>query len=70
LQVFVSGAFGTASERVSAVQDVVRTSTVAIQGGLTFPLSQKFAAEVAGYYEDRQDQYRRGGGTVNLLWHW
>jgi YaiO family outer membrane protein len=70
LQVFVAGAFGTASERISAEQDIVSTSTVAIQGGLTFPLSQKLAAEVAGYYEDRQDQYRRGGGIVNLLWHW
>jgi len=70
LQVFISGAFGTASERVSALQDVVRTSTVAIQGGLTFPLSHKFAAEVVGYYEDRADQYHRGGGIINFLWHW
>jgi YaiO family outer membrane protein len=70
LQVFISGAFGTASERVSALQDVVRTSTVTIQGGLTFPLSQKFAAEVVGYYEDRADQYSRAGGIVNFLWHW
>ena len=70
LQVFISGAFGTASERISGLQDVVRTSTVALQGGLTFPLSRKFAAEVAGYYEDRENQYRRGGGIVNFLWHW
>jgi YaiO family outer membrane protein len=70
LQVFISGAFGTASERISGLQDVVRTSTVAIQGGLTFPLSPKFAAEVVGFYEDREDQYHRGGGIINLLWHW
>jgi YaiO family outer membrane protein len=70
VQVFISGAFGTASERVSGLQDVVRTSTVALQGGLTFPLSRQFAAEVVGYYEDREDQYRRGGGIINVLWHW
>ena len=70
LQIFVSGAFGTASERLSTLQDFVRSDTEILQGGVTFPLTQRFSAEVSGLYENRQGQYIRRGGSFTLLFHW
>jgi hypothetical protein len=70
LQIFASGAFGTASERFSTVQDFVRSDTEILQGGMTFPLTEQFSVEVAGLYEDRQGQYIRRGGSFALLFHW
>lgn len=70
LQVFASGTFGTASERIFALQDFTRTDTRILQGGLTFPLARRLSAEVWGYYEERQKQYIRRGGSFALLLHW
>jgi YaiO family outer membrane protein len=70
LQMFVSGTFGTAAERLSALQDFTRSDTHVWQGGVTFPLTRRISAEVWGYYEDRQKQYVRRGGSFALLFHW
>jgi len=70
LQVFASGAFGTSSERIVAVQDFTRIQSRIIQGGMTFPLTERFSAEASGYYEDRGALYIRRGGLINLIIHW
>lgn len=70
LQMFVSGTVGTAAERLSALQDFTRSDTYVWQGGITFPLTRRLSAEVWGYYEDRQKQYLRRGGSFALLFHW
>lgn len=70
LQMFVSGTFGTAAERLSALQDFTRSDTRVLQGGVTFPLTRRVSAEVWGYYEDRRKQYVRRGGSFALLFHW
>jgi hypothetical protein len=46
----------------------VQTRT--IQGGLIFPISERFSGEALGFYEDRATLYVRRGGTFNLIWHW
>jgi len=70
LQMFVSGTFGTAAERISAVQDFTRRDTRVLQGGVTFPLTRRVSAEIWGSYEDRHKQYLRRGGGFALLYHW
>ena len=70
IQVYASGTFGTASEQISAVQDFIRTDTRVLQGGVTFPLAQRLSLELWGYYEERDKQYIRRGGSLALLWHW
>ena len=54
LQMFVSGTFGPAAERLCALQDFTRSDTHVLQGGVMFPLTRRVSAEVWGYYEDRQ----------------
>jgi YaiO family outer membrane protein len=70
LQVFASGAFGTAGERVTAFEDITRADTISIQAGLNLPLTQRFSLEAIGYYEDRENLYVRSGLSFNLLLHW
>jgi YaiO family outer membrane protein len=70
LQLFASGGFGTSGERIVAVQDFTRVQTRTIQGGLIFPISERFSGEALGFYEDRATLYVRRGGTFNLIWHW
>ena len=40
------------------------------QAGAMFPRTERFSAEVAGYYEDRGFLYVRRGGSLNLIYHW
>jgi len=70
LQLFLSGGFGTSGERIVATQDFARVNSRIIQGGIVFPLSEKFSGEAVGYYEDRGILYVRRGGTFNLIYHW
>ncbi|MDQ2695507.1 MAG: YaiO family outer membrane beta-barrel protein [Pseudomonadota bacterium] len=70
LELRLSGAFGTAAERVTAADDVLRTDTTSIQAGVTLPLSPRLSLEVWGTHEDREGLYRRRGGGLNLLFHW
>ncbi len=70
VQMWFSGAFGTAGERIFAEQDFVRVSSTIFQAGIVLPLSDSFSAEVVGLYEDRGFLYTRQGGTINLLWHY
>lgn len=70
LQFFASGSFGTSGERIVAEQDFTRVSSRTLQWGATFPLSERFSAEVAGYYEDRGFLYVRRGGNVSVIYHW
>ncbi|MBI3303597.1 MAG: YaiO family outer membrane beta-barrel protein [Deltaproteobacteria bacterium] len=70
LELFASGTFGTSGERISTPQDLTRTDTRVIQGGLTFRISQRFSAEAGGYYEERRRQYIRRGTTFALALHW
>lgn len=70
LQFFASGSFGTSGERIVAEQDFTRVSSRTLQWGATFPLSERFSAEVAGYYEDRGFLYVRRGGALNVIYHW
>lgn len=70
LQFFASGGFGTSGERIVAVQDFTRVPSRILQGGVIFPISERFSGEVLGYYEDRSTLYVRRGGTFNLIWHW
>ena len=70
LQFFASGSFGTSGERIVAEQDFTRVGSRTIQGGVTFPINERFSAEAAGYYEDRGFLYVRRGGNFNLIYHW
>jgi hypothetical protein len=70
VQMFTAGTFGTSAERVGALQDLSRTSTWILQGGITFPLMNRLSAEVLGYHEDRNKQYSRRGGSIALIYHW
>jgi YaiO family outer membrane protein len=70
VQLSFSGAVGTAGERIVAVQDFVRVSSLILRGAVIFPLSRYFSGELAGYYEDRETLYLRRGGTFNLIFHW
>lgn len=70
LQFFASGSFGTSGERIVAAQDFVRVASRTIQGGVTFPINERFSAETSGYYEDRGFLYVRRGGNFNLIYHW
>lgn len=70
VQLSFSGAVGTAGERIVAVQDFVRVSSLIMRGAVIFPLSRYFSGELAGYYEDRETLYIRRGGTFNLIFHW
>jgi YaiO family outer membrane protein len=70
LQLSAAVSFGTAGERISALEDIRHVTTRIVQGGLTFPLTRRFSAEVWAYYEDRKTLYVRRGGTFNLLFHW
>ena len=70
LQFFASGSFGTSGERIVAAQDFTRVGSRTIQGGVTFPINERFSAEAAGYYEDRGFLYVRRGGNFNLIYHW
>ncbi len=69
-QVFVSGGYGTAGERIVAVQDFIRVRSTIWQGGVIFPLTARLSGEVSGYYEDRGVLYVRRGAAFNLIWHW
>lgn len=69
-QAFAAGTFGNAGERVGALQDLVRTDTLILQGGVTFPVSKNFSIEVSGYYEDRDAQYVRRGVSFALISYW
>jgi YaiO family outer membrane protein len=70
LQFFASGSFGTSGERIVAAQDFTRVGSRTIQGGVTFPITERFSAEAAGYYEDRGFLYVRRGGNLSLIYHW
>ncbi|MGH8508436.1 MAG: YaiO family outer membrane beta-barrel protein [Gammaproteobacteria bacterium] len=70
IQIFASGAFGTAGERLSIVDDISRVDTVGLQLGVSLPLAQQLSMEAIGTYEDRDASYTRGGLAVNLLYHW
>lgn len=70
LQLFASGSFGTSGERIVAAQDFTRVGSRTIQGGVTFPINERFSAETSGYYEDRGFLYVRRGGNFNLIYHW
>lgn len=70
LQFFASGSFGTSGERIVAEQDFTRVGSRTIQGGVTFPINERFSAEASGYYEDRGFLYVRRGGNFNLIYHW
>ena len=70
LQLFASGSFGTSGERIVAAQDFTRVGSRTIQGGVTFPLTERFSAEASGYYEDRGFLYIRRGGNLSLIYHW
>ncbi len=70
VQLFASGSFGTSGERIVAAQDFTRVGSHTIQAGAMFPLTERFSAEVSGYYEDRGFLYVRRGGSFNLIYHW
>ncbi|HSN05621.1 MAG TPA: YaiO family outer membrane beta-barrel protein, partial [Nitrospira sp.] len=70
VQLFVSGSFGTSSERIVAEQDFTRVPSMSIQGGVIVPINERFSAEASGFYEDRDTLYVRRGGSVNLIYHW
>ncbi|MEK6801779.1 MAG: tetratricopeptide repeat protein [Nitrospirota bacterium] len=70
LQFFASGSFGTSGERIVAAQDFTRVGSRTIQGGVTFPINERFSAEASGYYEDRGILYIRRGGNFSLMYHW
>jgi YaiO family outer membrane protein len=70
VQLFASGSFGTSGERIVAAQDFTRVGSRTIQGGVTFPINERFSAETSGYYEDRGFLYVRRGGNFNLIYHW
>ena len=70
LQIFASGGFGTSGERIVAVQDFTRVPSRIVQGGVIFPIADRFAGEALAYYEDRSSLYVRRGGAFNLIWHW
>lgn len=70
VQVFASGSFGTSGERIVAAQDFTRVQSRTLQGGVTFPVTERFSVEASGYYEDRGFLYVRRGGNLNLLYHW
>lgn len=70
IQIFASGAFGTAGERLSTVDDISRVDTVSLQLGVSVPLAQQVSMEAIGSYEDRDASYSRGGLAVDLLYHW
>ena len=70
VQLFASGSFGTSGERIIAAQDFTRVGSRTIQGGVTFPINERFSAETSGYYEDRGFLYVRRGGNFNLIYHW
>lgn len=70
VQMFASGSFGTSGERIVAQQDFIRVGSRTLQGGVTFPLTERFSAETSGYYEDRGFLYVRRGGNLSLIYHW
>ncbi len=70
VQVFASGSFGTSGERIVATQDFTRVQSRTLQGGVTFPVNDRFSVEASGYYEDRGFLYVRRGGNMSLLYHW
>lgn len=70
VQVFASGSFGTSGERIVASQDFTRVASRTIQWGASVPLSDRFSAEIGGYYEDRGFLYIRRGSNLNLIYHW
>ena len=70
LQFFASGSFGTSGERIVATQDFTRVDSHTIQGGVMFPVTDRFSAEAVGYYEDRGFLYVRRGGNLSLIYHW
>ncbi|MCC6140797.1 MAG: tetratricopeptide repeat protein [Nitrospira sp.] len=70
VQVFASGSFGTSGERIVAAQDFTRVQSRTIQGGVIFPVNDRFSVEASGYYEDRGILYVRRGGNLSLLYHW
>lgn len=70
VQVFASGSFGTSGERIVAAQDFTRVQSRTLQGGVTFPVNDRFSVEASGYYEDRGFLYVRRGGNLSLLYHW
>ncbi|THJ20077.1 MAG: tetratricopeptide repeat protein [Nitrospira sp. CG24D] len=70
VQVFASGSFGTSGERIVAAQDFTRVQSRTLQGGVTFPVNDRFSVEASGYYEDRGVLYIRRGGNLSLLYHW
>ena len=70
LQFFASGLFGTSGEHIVATQDFTRVNSHTIQGGVMFPVTDRFSAEAVGYYEDRGFLYVRRGGNLSLIYHW
>lgn len=70
VQLFASGSFGTSGERIVAMQDFTRVQSRTLQGGATFPVNERFSAEVSGYYEDRGFLYVRRGGNLSAIYHW
>ena len=70
LQFFASGSFGTSGERIVATQDFARVPSQTIQGGVMFPITDRFSAEAVGFYEDRESLYVRRGGSISLIYHW
>ena len=70
VQVFASGSFGSSGERIVAAQDFTRVQSRTLQGGVTFPVNDRFSVEASGYYEDRGFLYVRRGGNLSLIYHW
>jgi len=70
LQFFASGSFGTSGERIVAAQDFTRVASHTIQGGVIFPITDRFSVEAVGYYEDRGFLYVRRGANLSLIYHW
>ncbi len=70
VQFFASGSFGTSGERIVAAQDFTRVGSRTLQGGVTFPITERFSAEASGYYEDRGFLYVRRGGNLSVIYHW
>ena len=70
LRLFVSGSFGKSGERIGVVSDLAKIHSWMVRGGVMFPLTDRFSAETAAFYEERSKLYIRRGGSFNLIYHW
>jgi hypothetical protein len=70
LQFFIAGTYGDTAERITALQDISRTTVHSVQAGVLFPIAARLSAEAWGLYEDRHGQAIRRGGALHLIFHW